>query len=30
VSGRAHPSRENYVGDGDGYFLDYFEDSKWV
>ena len=30
VSGRAHPSRGNYVGDGDGYFIDYFEDSKWV
>ena len=29
VSGRAHPSRGNYVGDGDGYFIDYFEDSKW-
>ncbi len=29
VSGRAHPCRGNYVGEGDGYFIDYFEDSKW-
>jgi hypothetical protein len=31
VSGRAHPSRGNYVGDGIVVILSYyFEDSKWV